>query len=155
MSVINYSGIMCDTVSIHVLVTPEPPHVKLTTGKNPRQAYLYVYLFAYLLVLATSCFNVKLRRYISYIPFLNYFHMCSGIQLKGKTTFMSFLCELYSLMLGENNAFQQIIILITLNISLNWVNVKICSNCSNIVARYAIHKIHQLDSQCPFGHELQ
>ena len=50
---------------------------------------------------------------------LNYFDVCSGIQLKGKTTFMSFLCELYSLMLGQLNAFQQTVILITSNSSLN------------------------------------
>ena len=45
--------------------------------------------------------------------------MCSGIQLKGKTTFMPFLYESYSFMLGQQNAFLQIVILIKLNISLN------------------------------------
>ena len=74
--------------------------MKLTTGENARQAYLYAYLFAYLPVLGTSCFNVKLLEYISCIPFLNYFYVCLGIQLKGKTTFMSFPCELYLHMLG-------------------------------------------------------
>ena len=100
-------------------MTVLPPHVKLTTGKNARQAYLYVYLFAHLLELATSCFNVKLLECISCIPFLNHIHVCSRIQLKGKTTFMSSFCELYSHMLGQQNVFQQIVILITLNISLN------------------------------------
>ena len=57
--------------------------------------------------------------YLSFIPLSKYFHVCSEIQLKGKTTFMAFLCELYSHMLGQQNAFQQIVIPITLNISLN------------------------------------
>ena len=71
---------------------------------------------------------------------------------------MYFLCELYSLMLGQQNAFQQIVILITLNISLRirqMFIIKICSNCSNIVVRYIISKIHKMDSQCPLGHKLQ
>ena len=55
-------------------------------------------------VLAISCFHVKLLQYISYIPLLTYFHVCSGIQLKGKTTFMSFLCELDSHIPGQQNA---------------------------------------------------
>ena len=60
---------------------------------------------------------------------------------------MSFLCEL-SRMLGQQNAFQQIIF-VTLNIRLNQANViKICSDCSDIVGRYIIHK-------CPLGHKLQ
>ena len=100
-------------------MTVLPPHVKLTTGKTARQAYLYVYLFAHLLGLATSCFNVKLLECISCIPFLNYIHKRSGIQLKGKTTFMSSFCELYSHMLGQQNAFHQIVILIILNTNLN------------------------------------
>ena len=37
---------------------------------------------------------------------LNYFHMCLGIQLRGKTKFMSLLCELYSLILAKQNTFQ-------------------------------------------------
>ena len=45
MSVVNQSGMICDTVSIHVLVIVESPHMKLTTGKNARQAYLYVHLY--------------------------------------------------------------------------------------------------------------
>ena len=88
MSVVNYSGMISDTVSIHVLVTVQPPHVKLTTGKNARQTYLYV--IAYLLVLATSYINVKLLEYVSCVPLSNYLLVCLGIQLKGKTTFMSF-----------------------------------------------------------------
>ena len=70
---------------------------------------------------------------------------------------MYFLCELYSLMLGQQNAFQQIVILIILNISLRirQMFIKICSNCSDIVVRYIISKIHQMDSQCPLGHKLQ
>ena len=41
------SDMTCDTVSIHVLVTVLPPHVKLTTNKNARQANLYVDLLIY------------------------------------------------------------------------------------------------------------
>ena len=93
-------------------MTVQPPHLKLTTGKNARQAYLYVYLFAYLPVLARSCFNVKLLEYISCIPLLNYFHVRSGTQLKGKTAFMSFLCELYSHMLGQRMHFSKLLFLL-------------------------------------------
>ena len=144
---------MCDTASIHVLVTVQPPHMKLTTGKNARQVYLYLYLLIY----QYQQFNVKLLGYISCILVLNYFHVCSEIQIRGKTTFMSFLCELYSHMLGQQNAFQQVVILITLNISLirQMFIMKICSNCIDIVGRYIIRKIHQLDSQCPLSHKLQ
>ena len=61
---------------------------------------------------------------------------------------MSFLREL-SHMLGQQNAFQQIVIFVTLNIRLNQANIiKICSDCSDIVGRYIIHK-------CPLGHKLQ
>ena len=107
-------------------------------------------------MLATSCFSVKLLEYISCILLLNYFHVCLGIQLKGKTTYISFLRELHYHMLGQQNAFQENVI-ITLNISLirRMLINKICSNCSSIVARCIIHKIHQLDSQCLFGHKLQ
>ena len=100
---------------------------------------------------------MKLLGYISCILVLNYFHVCSEIQIRGKTTFMSFLCELYSHMLGQQNAFQQVVILITLNISLirQMFIMKICSNCIDIVGRYIIRKIHQLDSQCPLSHKLQ
>ena len=47
---------------------------------------------------------------------------------------MYFLCELYSFMLGQQNAFQQIVILITLNISLRirQMFIKMCSNCCKI-----------------------
>ena len=69
---------------------------------------------------------------------------------------MSSLCELYSHMLGQRNAF---VILITLNISLirQMFIFKICSDCINIVARYIIRQLdsHQQDSQCPLGHKLQ
>ena len=59
MSVVNYSGMMCYILSIHALVTVSSTHVKLTTGKNARQAYLYICLF-------TSISNLM----------LNYFHVC-------------------------------------------------------------------------------
>ena len=62
---------------------------------------LFVCLFACLLILATSCFNVKLLEYISCIPLLNYFHVCSGMQLKDKTTFMSFFVSYIYHMLGQ------------------------------------------------------
>ena len=45
------------------------PQVKLTTGKNARQN-LFVYLFAYLLVLTTSYFSVKL---FEFYPFVKLF----------------------------------------------------------------------------------
>ena len=76
-------------------------------------------LLAYLQVLATSYFNDKLFEYISCILLLNYFQVCSGIQFKDKATLMSFFCELNSHMLGEQNAFQEIVIFVTLKISLN------------------------------------
>ena len=44
---VDYSSMMYDTISIHVLVTVQPPHVKLATGRNTIQAYLYVYLLVY------------------------------------------------------------------------------------------------------------
>ena len=106
------------TVSIHVLVTVQPPHVKLITGKNARQTYLYVYLLIY----QYQQLNIKPLEYISCIPLLKYFHVCSEIRLKDKTTFMSFCCELYSHMLGQQNTFQRIVILITVNISLKQAN---------------------------------
>ena len=145
---------VCYSLCSCVLVTVQPPRVKLTTGKNDRQVYLYVYLLIY----QYQQLNVKLLEYISCIPLLNHLHVCSGIQLKSRTTFMYFLCELYCLMLGQQNTFQQIVILITLNISLRirqMFIIKICSNCSNIVVRYIISKIHKMDSQCPLGHKLQ
>ena len=47
-------------------------------------------------------------------------------------------------MLGQQNAFQQVVILITLNISLirQMFIMKICSNCIDIAGRYIIRKIH-------------
>ena len=54
----------------------------------------------FLLVLATTFFNVNLLEHTSCISLLNYFHVCSGMELKGKTTFISFLCELYYCMLA-------------------------------------------------------
>ena len=47
MSVVNYSGMIRDTVSNHVLVTVQQLQVELTTGKNAKEAYLYVYLHVY------------------------------------------------------------------------------------------------------------
>ena len=64
------------------------------------------------------------------------------------------LSLLYPHMLGQKNAFQHIVIF-TLVLIIQMFIVKISSNCSDIVARYIIRKIHQLDSQCPLGHKLQ
>ena len=69
--------------------------------------------------LSKYCHFLLQQQYISCIPLLNYFHVYLAIKLKGKTAFMSFLCDLYSHMLGQQNAFQKIVILITLHISLN------------------------------------
>ena len=65
------------------------------------QKCLFVCLFAYLLVLATSYFNVKLLEHISCIPLSNYFHVHLEIQLKGKATFMSFFVS-YTLKCFDN-----------------------------------------------------
>ena len=55
-------------VSIHVNVTVQSPHVKLTTGKNATQPIYMLFHYFYAI-----------------------YHVCSGIQLKGNTIFMYFL----------------------------------------------------------------
>ena len=92
--------------------------MKLTTS-NICYTSLFVSLFAYLLVLATSHFNVKLLECISCIPLVKVSSCVFRNTTQGQDYIFVIFCELHSHMHGKQYAFQQTAIFITLNISSN------------------------------------